>query len=67
MFDSTRIPEFADVVAAAERIAPYAVETPLLENATLNEKLGGRVFLKPESLQRTGSFRVPGAPAIASA
>jgi threonine dehydratase len=61
MFDSTRIPEFADVVAAAKRIAPYAVETPLLESVALNEKLGGRIFLKPESLQRTGSFKFRGA------
>jgi threonine dehydratase len=61
MFDSTRPPEFADIEAAAARIAPYAVETPLLENAALNERLGGRVFLKPESLQRTGSFKFRGA------
>jgi threonine dehydratase len=61
MFDSTRPPEFADIEAAAARIAPYAVETPLLENAALNERLGGKVFLKPESLQRTGSFKFRGA------
>ena len=61
MFDSTRPPEFADVEAAAVRIAPHAFETPLIENATLNAKLGGRVFLKLESLQRTGSFKFRGA------
>lgn len=61
MFDSTRQPEFADVEAAAARIAPHAFETPLIENATLNAKLGGRVFLKLESLQRTGSFKFRGA------
>jgi threonine dehydratase len=61
MVDSTGLPEFADVEAAAVRIAPYAVETPLFENAALNEKLGGRIFLKPESLQRTGSFKFRGA------
>ena len=61
MFDSTRPPEFADVEAAAGRIAPHAFETPLIENATLNAKLGGRVFLKLESLQRTGSFKFRGA------
>jgi threonine dehydratase len=61
MFDSTSTPEFADVEAAADRIAPHAVETPLIENATLNEKLGGRIFLKLESLQRTGSFKFRGA------
>jgi len=61
MFDSTTPPEFADVEAAAARIAPHAFETPLIENAALNAKLGGRVFLKLESLQRTGSFKFRGA------
>lgn len=61
MVDNTGLPEFADVEAAAARIAPYAVETPLFENAALNAMLGGRVFLKPESLQRTGSFKFRGA------
>ena len=55
------LPEFADVEAAAKRIAPYAYETPLIENPALNERLGARVFLKLESLQRTGSFKFRGA------
>ncbi|HEX4293471.1 MAG TPA: threonine/serine dehydratase [Rhizomicrobium sp.] len=61
MTDSTGLPEFADVEAAAARIAAHAYETPLIENAALNETLGGRVFLKLESLQRTGSFKFRGA------
>lgn len=61
MVDSTGLPEFADIEAAAARIAPYAVETPLFENAALNKRFGGRVFLKLESLQRTGSFKFRGA------
>jgi threonine dehydratase len=61
MFDPTRPPEFADVEAAAVRIAPYAVETPLIESRALNERLGARVFLKAESLQYTGSFKFRGA------
>jgi threonine dehydratase len=61
MVDSTGLPEFADIEAAAARIAPHAVETPLIENAALNARLGGRIFLKPESLQRTGSFKFRGA------
>ncbi|HEY4940187.1 MAG TPA: threonine/serine dehydratase [Rhizomicrobium sp.] len=55
------LPTFADVEAAATRIAPYAVRTPLLENADLNARTGGRIFLKPEMLQRTGSFKFRGA------
>lgn len=55
------IPTFADVKDAAQRIAPYAVRTPLVESAVLNERCGGRVFLKLETLQRTGSFKFRGA------
>jgi threonine dehydratase len=54
-------PTFADVQAAAERIAPYAVRTPLVESWQLNAMIGGRVFLKLETLQRTGSFKFRGA------
>src|SRR5258708_15580228 len=55
------IPSFADVQAAALRIAPYAVRTPLVESWQLNALTGGRVFLKLEILQRTGSFKFRGA------
>ncbi len=54
-------PEFKDVVAAKSRIAGEAVVTPLLHNRFLDEKLGARVFLKAECLQRTGSFKFRGA------
>lgn len=46
----------ADVEAAAERVAGIAVRTPLLRLP-----LEGDVFVKPESLQRTGSFKFRGA------
>ena len=55
------IPTVADVEAAARRIRPYAVRTPLVENPTLSAQTGGRVFLKLETLQRTGSFKFRGA------
>ena len=42
-------------------IAPFAVRTPLLSSPVLNERVGTRVFLKPEMLQRTGSFKFRGA------
>lgn len=58
---SIAVPSFADVEAAAARIAPYAVRTPLLEDFELGARTGGRVFLKPEPLQRTGSFKFRGA------
>ncbi len=52
---------FADIEAAAARLAGHAVETPLLENPALNERLGGRVLIKPETLQRVGAFKFRGA------
>jgi threonine dehydratase len=42
-------------------IAPFAVRTPLLSSPVLNERIGTKVFLKPEMLQRTGSFKFRGA------
>lgn len=50
-----------DIEAAAGRLAGVAVHTPLIENAELNRIAGGRVLLKPENLQRTGSFKIRGA------
>jgi threonine dehydratase len=55
------VPGIDDVRAAARRLAGVAVVTPLLENAALNERLGGRVLFKAETLQRTGSFKIRGA------
>lgn len=49
------------VNAAAERIAGRAVVTPLLESAALNDIVGGRLLVKAECLQRTGSFKYRGA------
>jgi len=54
-------PTFADVDAAAERIRGVAVRTPLINSPVLDERVGARVFLKPEILQRTGSFKFRGA------
>lgn len=51
----------ADIMAASEAITPYAVRTPLLTSPALDERTGARVFLKPEVLQRTGSFKFRGA------
>lgn len=50
-----------DVEVAARRIAGHAVRTPLLRSDALDAICGGRVWLKPENLQRTGSFKFRGA------
>lgn len=51
----------ADVDDAAGRLAGHAVRTPLLESAAINDLVGGRVLVKAESLQKTGSFKYRGA------
>src|ERR1043166_8241392 len=51
----------ADIEQAAKVLAPFAVRTPLLSSPALDERTGARVFLKPEMLQRTGSFKFRGA------
>src|ERR1700722_17619862 len=65
MTDQTQAPQLpvtsADVDAAAKVIAPFAVRTPLLSPSVLSERVGAKVFLKPEVLQRTGSFKFRGA------
>lgn len=55
------LPNFNDIEAAAKRLAGLAVRTPLLENSALNDLAGGRILLKAETLQRTGSFKFRGA------
>jgi threonine dehydratase len=52
---------FDDVVAAAERIRGMALRTPIMTSRTLDERLGARLFLKCENLQRTGAFKFRGA------
>ncbi len=55
------IPTIEDVRAAAKRLEGLAVRTPLLESPLLNARLGCRLLVKPEVLQRTGSFKFRGA------
>jgi threonine dehydratase len=54
-------PAFADIEAAAQRLRGVAVRTPLLHSPVLDDLVGAQVFLKAETLQRTGSFKFRGA------
>ena len=56
-----RMPTHEDVLAARSRIAGRVVHTPILRNAWLDELTGGTILIKPEPLQRTGSFKLRGA------
>lgn len=60
-FSTSSVVGHDEVLAAAQRLAGVAFHTPLLTNAALDAMTGGRVFLKPECLQRTGSFKFRGA------
>jgi threonine dehydratase len=55
------LPTVTDIRRAAKRIEGAAVRTPLLSHPFLDETVGGRIFLKCENLQRTGSFKFRGA------
>jgi threonine dehydratase len=51
------LPTAADVDDAARRLQGVVLHTPLLTSAALDAMTGGRIFLKAETLQRTGSFK----------
>src|SRR5260370_14961442 len=55
------LPTAADVDAAARRLAGVVLRTPLLTSPVLDALTGARIFLKAETLQRTGSFKFRGA------
>jgi threonine dehydratase len=59
--DGIALPDLAAVRKAAERLRGNAVRTPLLESPPLDAELGGRLLIKAEVLQRTGSFKFRGA------
>jgi threonine dehydratase len=55
------LPTHDDVRAAAERLAGRVVRTPMLRHPVLDALTGGTILVKPEPLQRTGSFKFRGA------
>jgi threonine dehydratase len=56
-----RLPTAQDVDAAAQVLRGVALRTPLIASPVLDALTGARVFLKAETLQRTGSFKFRGA------
>jgi len=55
------IPTFDDVLVAAERIAPYIHNTPVLTSSYLNQLSAAELFFKCENLQKVGAFKARGA------
>jgi threonine dehydratase len=62
-FQGTAMQEFdlSQISKAAERLRPYVTRTPVLTSPMLDAAAGCSVFVKAESLQKTGSFKIRGA------
>jgi len=58
---NVRVPDFADVVAAAARIGPHVVRTPVMHSPMFDARVGREVFFKCENLQTGGAFKFRGA------
>jgi threonine dehydratase len=59
---TTRVrPGLPDIEAARARLDGVARITPVYGSDTLSQLAGGKVLLKAENLQRTGSFKIRGA------
>src|SRR3989442_7966672 len=50
-----------DIQQARRRLSGIVKPTPLIRSATLERMLDAEVYLKPENLQKTGSFKIRGA------
>jgi len=57
----TALPEFSDVAAAAARLAPYVVRTPVMRSSAFDARVGAQIFFKCENLQTGGAFKYRGA------
>ncbi|HOY79935.1 MAG TPA: pyridoxal-phosphate dependent enzyme, partial [Hyphomonadaceae bacterium] len=55
------LPTIDDIEDAATRLRGVTVHTPLLRSQALDAAVGAPVWIKPEMLQRTGSFKMRGA------
>ena len=55
------LPTYADVLAAAARLAPHAHVTPVLRSRALDAIAGCELQFKAEPMQRAGSFKFRGA------
>ena len=58
---ANELPNFADVLAAAARIAPHAQVTPVLRSRSLDALAGAELHFKCENFQRVGAFKFRGA------
>ena len=55
------MPKLYDFIEARERLSTVTVKTKLIHSPVFSQESGNEVYLKPENLQKTGSFKVRGA------
>ena len=58
---TVELPCFADVQAAAQRLAGHAHRTPVLRSRTADAAFEAELYFKCENLQRMGAFKFRGA------
>lgn len=54
-------PTINDIKEAQERLRPHIRHTPLLRAEKIEIAVGCQLYLKPETLQITGAFKIRGA------
>lgn len=54
-------PTLQDIREAQERLKPHIKHTPLLRAEKIEKAVGCQLYLKPETLQITGAFKIRGA------
>lgn len=54
-------PTILDIREAQKRLEPYIKHTPLLRGEKMEKAVGCQIYLKPETLQITGAFKIRGA------
>jgi threonine dehydratase len=62
---TVKLPVFADVVAAAARIGPHVVRTPVMRSPAFDARVRRQVYFKCENLQTGGAFKFRGAMNVA--
>jgi len=55
------IPDYTDVLQAAERIKPFANRTPIFKSNWFNQQTGAELYFKCENFQKVGAFKFRGA------
>lgn len=50
-----------DFITAKEKLSKVLLKTSLIQSPIFSKEAGNEVYIKPENLQKTGSFKIRGA------